>query len=121
MGKISYTVEQKGNVYIFRMRGTINAQTLPEYRKVIDDLMAKMDIPHKDSITFIMDYGGIDDVDSSALANIIDRITNDVRCDHRVMFINVPEKFKELVALFKIGDTIEIYNTQEEAEKALKS
>ncbi|HQP11121.1 MAG TPA: STAS domain-containing protein, partial [Candidatus Omnitrophota bacterium] len=106
-------------VYLFRMKGTINAQTLPEYRKIIDELMTKLDVPHKDNIVFIMDYGGIEDVDSSALANIIDRLKNDVRCDHRVMFINVPEKFKELVALFKIGDTIEIYNTQEDAERAL--
>lgn len=121
MSEINYNVEEKGNIYIFHMSGTINAQTLPEYREVIDKLVTELDVAHKDNITFIMDYGGIDDVDSSSLANIVDRLKNDVRCDHKVMFINVPDKFKELIALFKMENTIEVYDTQEEAEKAASS
>lgn len=118
MGGISYKVEQKDNTYIFRMGGKINAQTLPEYRQIIETLISELNVPQKDNIKIIMDYGGIEDVDSSSLANIIDRLKNDVRCDHKVLFINVPNKFKELVTLFKVGDTIAVYDTQEEAEKA---
>ena len=119
MSEISYKSEKKENIYIFRMSGTINAQTLPQYREVIDRLIAEIDAPHTDDLKFIMDYGGIDDVDSAALANIIDRLKNDVRCDHEVIFINVPEKFKELVALFKMEESIKVYNSQQEAEEAL--
>ncbi len=118
MSEISYTMEQKGDIYIFRMSGTINSETLPQYREVIDNLMAELDVSHKSNLKFIMDYGGIDDVDSSTLANIVDRLKNDVRCDHKVMFINVPEKFKELVALFKMENSIEVHDSQEEAERA---
>jgi len=119
MGEIGYKVEKKKNVYFFRMSGTINAQTLPQYREVIDDLIKEIDASHKSDLRFVMDYGGIDDVDSSALANIVDRLKNDVRCDHEVIFINVPEKFKDLLALFKMEDFIKVYNSQHEAEEAL--
>ena len=121
MGEIDYKFEQKGDIYIFRMKGTISAETLPRYRDVIDHLMEELGVSGKSNLKFIMDYGGIEDVDSSALANIVDRLKNDVRCDHRVAFINVPEKFKELVALFKMEHSIEVHDSQEEAEKALSS
>ena len=120
MSEIKSKIERKGDIYIFRMSGTINAQTLPRYREVIDQLITEIGAAQKSNLKFIMDYGGIDDVDSSALANIIDRLKNDVRCDHKVMFINVPEKFKELLAIFKLQDSIEVYDSQEEAEKALE-
>ena len=86
---------------------------------VIDNLIKEIDAPHQNDLVFMMDYGNIEDVDSSALANIIDRLKNDVRCDHRVLFINVPEKFKDLLELFKLQDSIEVYDSQEDAEKAL--
>lgn len=82
MDEIKSKVEKKGDAYIFRMSGAINAQTLPRYREVIDQL--------------------------------------DVRCDHKVMFINVPEKFKEFLAIFKLEDSIAVYDSQEEAEKSLE-
>ena len=119
MSEIGSKLEKKGNVYIFRMSGTINTETLPHYREVIDNLIKEIDAPNQDNLVFIMDYGNIEDVDSSALANIIDRLKNDVRCDHKVMFINVPEKFKDLLELFKLEDFIEVYDSQEDAEKAL--
>jgi ABC-type transporter Mla MlaB component len=94
---------------------------LPQYREVIDSLMSEIDAPHKSDLKFIMDYGGIEDVDSAALANIVDRMKNDVRCDHKVMFINVPDKFRDLLALFKMESSIEVYDSQQEAEEALGS
>ena len=118
MSEIRHEVEQKGDIHIFRMSGTINAQTLPQYREVIDNLIKEVDAKHKSGLKFIMDYGGIDDVDSAALANIVDRLANDVRCDHKVMFINVPEKFRELLALFKLENSIAVYDSQQEAEEA---
>ncbi|MCK5014247.1 MAG: STAS domain-containing protein [Candidatus Omnitrophica bacterium] len=119
MSEIGHKVEKKGNIYIFRMSGTINAQTLNQYREIIDDLMKEIDVSHQNDLKFIMDYSGIDDVDSSALANIVDRLKNDVRYDHKVMFINVPEKFKDLLEIFKLKDSIEVYDSQQEAEEAL--
>lgn len=121
MSEIGYKVEEKGDTYILRMSGTINAQTLPQYRDIVDGLMVKFDVAHRDHLKFIMDYSGIDDVDSSTLANILDRLKNDVKSDHKVVFVNVPEKFKSLLTLFKMEDAIEVYDSQEEAEEALSS
>ena len=68
-----------------------------------------------------MDYGGVENVDSSALANIVDRLKNDVRSDHKVMFVNVPKKFRDLVDIFNVEESIKIYDSEEEAVKDLSS
>jgi anti-anti-sigma factor len=120
MRDIHYSVEEKGNFYILRMSGAINARTLLRYRKIVDDLMIKLDVRNKKELRFIVDYGGIVDIDSSALANILDRLKNDVRSDHKVAFIHVPEKFKSMVDLHKMGDIIHIYGSDEEAMAALE-
>lgn len=39
MSEIEYEVEEDGNTYILRMKGVITAQTLPEYRKIVTNLM----------------------------------------------------------------------------------
>ena len=121
MSEIDYQVEEKGDIYILRMNGTINTQTLPKYREIVDNLMKELDVVHKDHLKFIVDYGGIDDVDSSAVANILDRLKNSVRSDHKVVFINVPQKFKSLVDIFKMGDSIKMYDSQKDAEEYLSS
>jgi len=119
MSDFNYEVEEDGNIYILRVKGVINAQTLPEYRKMVDDLMVELDIANKENCKFIMDYSGISDVDSTALANILDRLNSDVREDHKVVFINVPDKFQSIVELHKMEDKIHIYGSEKEARKAL--
>ena len=119
MNDIGYKVEEDGNIYTLRMSGEITAQTLPLYRKIVDNLMKELDVENREDLKFIVDYGGISDIDSTALANILDRLKNDVRSDHKVVFINVPEKFKSIVELHKMKDAIQIYGSEEEAKEAL--
>jgi len=120
MNDIGYKVEEDGNIYTLRMSGEITAHTLPQYRKIVDDLMIELDVNNRDGLKFIVDYGGISNIDSTALANILDRLKNDVRSDHVVVFVNVPEKFKSIVELHHMEDAIKIYGSEQEAKEALK-
>jgi len=120
MNDIGYKVEEDGDIYTLRMSGEITSQTLPLYRKIVDDLMKKLDVTNRVGLKFIVDYGGISNIDSTALANILDRLKNDVRSDAVVVFINVPDKFKSIVELHHMEDTIQIYGSEEEAKEALK-
>jgi len=120
MSDIQYTFEERGDIYILRMSGSINAQTLPQYRKIVDDLMKDLDVRHKSGLKFIVDYGGIEDVDSAALANILDRLSSDVRSDHTVVFTRVPEKFKDIVELHKMEGSVRIYPSEDAALRALE-
>jgi len=119
MSHIDYEVKEDGDIYTLRMNGAITAQTLPQYRKIVDKLMVELDVTNKDNLKFIVDYGGISEIDSAALANILDRLKNDVRSDHKVVFINVPDKFKSIVELHNMQDTIHIYGSEKEAKEAL--
>jgi len=116
---IGYKVEEDGNIYTLRMSGEITAQTLPLYRKIVDELMEKLDVNNRAGLKFIVDYGAISNIDSTALANILDRLKNDVRSDATVVFINVPDKFKSIVELHNMKDAIQIYESEEEAKEAL--
>jgi len=119
MSDINYEVKEDGGIYTLRMNGEITAQTLPQYRKIVDDLMVELDVSNRENLKFIVDYGGISEIDSSALANILDRLKNDVRSDHKVVFINVPDKFKSIVELHRMEDSIQIYGSEDEAKEAL--
>ena len=120
MSEVGYTVENEGDIYTLRMSGTINAETLPRYREIVDNLMKELNVAERDNLKFIVDYGKIDDVDSAALANILDRLKNDVRRDHKVVFINVPEKFKAILEIHKMENLVEIYASEQEAKAALQ-
>ncbi len=120
MSKINFTVEEKENLYILRMRGDITTESLPEYRQVVDDLMKDLDVQNKKDLSFIVDYDGVGEVDSAAVANILERLTNAVRTDHRVVFINVPEKFSNLVDILQVGDSIKIYDSEQQAIEELR-
>ena len=82
--------------------------------------MLELDGKNKARLKFIVDYGGISENDKKALANILDRLKNDVRSDAEVVFINVPEKFKSIVELHHMEDAIQIYGSEQEAKTALK-
>jgi len=120
MNDIGYKVEEDGDIYILRMSGEITSETLPTYRKIVDNLMEELDVSNKEGLKFIVDYSGISNIDSTALANILDRLKNDVRSDHTVVFVSVPEKFKSIVELHHMEDKIKIYESEEEAREALK-
>jgi len=120
MNDIGYKVEEDGNIYTLRMSGEITAQTLHLYRKIVDELMEKLDVSNRAGLKFIVDYSGISNIDSTALANILDRLKNDVRSDAEVVFINVPDKFKSIVELHKMEDSIHIYKSEEEAKEAFR-
>jgi len=119
MNDIGYKVEEDGNIYTLRMSGEITVQTLPQYREIVDNLMKELDVANRDGLKFIVDYGGISNIDSAALANILDRLKNDVRSDAEVVFINVPDKFKSIVELHRMENAIKIYGSEQEAKEAL--
>jgi len=120
MDDIGYKVEEDGNIYTLRMSGAITSQTLPLYRKIVDNLMVELDVANRNGLKFIVDYGGISEVDSTALANILDRLKNDVRSDAVVVFINVPDKFKSIVELHHMEDAVKIYESEQEAKEAVR-
>ena len=119
MNDIGYKVEEDGDIYTLRMNGEITSQTLPLYRKIVDNVMKELDVANRDNLKFIVDYGGISEIDSTALANILDRLKNDVRSDATVVFINVPDKFKSIVELHHMEKEIQIYESEDEAKQAL--
>lgn len=121
MNKISIESHRTGNTYVIYVSGIINAETLGDYRNYVDRMMKELDVENKNKVNFVVDYGGVEDVDAATIANILDRLENDVRSDHVVVFSSVPDKFREMVKIHKTEKTIIIYENEKEALKALET
>lgn len=119
MSDMDLQLEEDGNVYVLRMTGALTAETLPLYRKRMDALMKEHNVSSKDNLNFIVDYGKVTEVDSATVANILERLDSVVRQDHKVCFVNVPEKFKNLVTLLKVDGSIQMYDSEQQAREAL--
>ena len=104
---------------IVQMGGDLIASTLPQSREMIDELIEKHEIKKRTHLKILVDYEQVTDVDSAAIANILDRINEHKKNHHTIAFVNVSEEFKSIIEIHKLEDEILIFDSREEAIAAL--
>ena len=110
----TFIVKEEGTLIIVRISGDINQHTLPESRAMIDKMVEEHRINERDHLSIIVDYENVSDVDSAAIANILDRLDENKKQHHRVAFINVPDEFVQLLEIYKLEDTIMVFDNEAE-------
>ena len=115
----SFIAQEINNLIIVRMGGVINAETFPESQFLIDELIEKHEIYKRQNLRILVDYQNVTDVDTSTVANILDRINEHEKHNHIIAFVNVPEELKSLVEIYKLEKEVLIFESEEEAVKAL--
>lgn len=116
----SFIAKERGNLIIVQVHGDINAQTLPESQKMIDELIRLHKIYERKHLCILIDYQYVTDVDSATVANILIRIEEGRALFHRIAFINMPNEFMQLIDIHKLTDSFDIYATEEEAIRELQ-
>lgn len=111
----NFIAQENGNLIIVRMNGDINAQTLPESRKMIDELVKLHHIYERENLCILIDYENVTNVDSAAIANILERLQEHHDHYHRIAFINVPDEFVKLLEIYKLQDTISVFDSEKKA------
>ena len=115
----SFIAQEINNLIIVRMGGVINAETFPESQFLIDELIEKHEIYKRQNLRIRVDYQNVTDVDTSTVANILERINAHEKHNHIIAFVNVPEELKSLVEIYKLEKEVLIFESEEEAVKAL--
>ncbi|MGE0267371.1 MAG: STAS domain-containing protein [Candidatus Omnitrophota bacterium] len=116
----SFIAREEGNLIIVRLNGDINQHTMHESRKMIDEMMRLHQVNERDNLSIVVDYQNVNDVDSSTIANILERLEQNSKHYHKLAFINVPEEFLKLLEIYKLQDKILVFQSEEEAVKALQ-
>ncbi|MBZ0166676.1 MAG: STAS domain-containing protein [Candidatus Omnitrophica bacterium] len=116
----SFIAKEEGHLIYIQMSGDINQQTLPESRRLLDEIVRLHRINERDNLRILVDYKLVGDVDSSTLANIIERLDRNQNRNHRVAFINIPKEFQQLLEIYKLQEKILVFASKEEALRELQ-
>lgn len=116
----SFIAREEGNLIIVRLNGDINQHTMHESRKMIDEMMRLHQVNERDNLSIVVDYQNVNDVDSSTIANILERIEQNSKHYHKLAFINVPEDFLKLLEIYKLQEKILVFESEAAAIKALQ-
>ena len=112
--------KEKGNLIVIRLGGAINASTMPEARQLVDDIISSHKIYQRQNLRILVDYKNVTDIDTSTVANILERLTENEKHQHTIAFVNFPEKLKIILDIHSLQDRITIYDSEKEALKELK-
>ena len=115
----SFIAKEDGDFISIQVSGDINQYTLPESRKLLDEIVRRHRIGKRDNLRILVDYELVGDVDSATVANIIDRLESNSGRNHRVAFINMPEEFQHLIEIYKLKEMILAFDSREEAMREL--
>ena len=98
------------NLFILRLKGKITMQTLPENSDRMADLIKKEGL---DKRNMLVDFGKVEDVDSSLVAVLLLRLGEFKEQGNRMGFINLPHELQSLVEIQKAD--ISIFDSEEAA------
>lgn len=115
----SFIAKEENDLIYIQVCGDINQHTLPESRKLIDEIIRRHKINSRDCLKILVDYNLVGDVDSSTIANIVDRLDSNRERQHRVAFINIPEEFQHLIEIYKLEEKIQVFANKDEAIREL--
>lgn len=112
--------KEEGDIIFVEMGGNINAETLPESRKLVDQIIELHQIYQRRNLKIIVDYKKVRSIDSSTLANILDRLREHTKYNHRLAFVNLPKELKDLIELHNVKDKITVFHSKAAAVKEFK-
>lgn len=111
---------EEDDIIHVEMGGVINSETLPQSREMVDTIIEAHEIYKRRGLKILVDYKKVVDIDSATIANILERLKEHKKYNHKLAFINISKKFKDLIVLHKLEGTIQFFKTEKEAIKELK-
>ncbi len=117
----SFIAKERGDLIIVQVFGAINAQTLPQSQKMIDELIRLHNIDERKHLSILVDYQYVTDVDSATVANFLMRMEEGKDLFHRIAFINLPDLILQLIDIHKLTESFKIYPDEATAIAALES
>ncbi|MBI4335348.1 MAG: STAS domain-containing protein [Candidatus Omnitrophica bacterium] len=98
-----------GDVTVSSLSGEININTSPDLRKVFDDIIGKK------AVKVILDLSGVNYIDSSGLATLIEMLRRMKKYEGKLRLCNLSDKIKSLFEITKLTKLFEMFETEQEA------
>jgi phospholipid transport system transporter-binding protein len=102
---------------VLALDGALSFETLPDVLKASAEYAARADLPDRLTI----DFGGIDAVDSSAVALLLEWRRQAQRVGKALEFVNLPANLVALATLYGVEDLIEARSSTTSAATATAS
>ena len=113
--------KEEGDIIFVEMGGALNSLTLPESRKLVDEIIEYHGIYKRRNLKILIDYKKVKSIDSATIANILERLREHEKYGHKMAFVNIPKTLKDLIILHKLQDEIVIFKSKKQALKEFKS
>ena len=89
---------------VLALDGALSFETLPDVLKASEEYAARADLPERLTI----DFAGIDAVDSSSVALLLEWRRQAMRLGKTLDFVNMPANLIALATLYGVEDLIQI-------------
>jgi phospholipid transport system transporter-binding protein len=88
---------------VLALDGALSFETLPDVLRASEEYAARADLPDRLTI----DFAGIDAIDSSAVALLLEWRRQAVRHRKKLVFVNLPDNLVALATLYGVEDLIQ--------------
>jgi anti-anti-sigma factor len=109
-------VEVVEGLRILRFKGSFNHDTIPDIVKMREEMRK---VYETDTCNLLIDFKGVEDVDSSSLAVLKWRLEELKEHHHRMGIINIPKRLMSFIEIFKESSSFEFFESEEDAMKDL--
>ncbi|MCX5715604.1 MAG: STAS domain-containing protein, partial [Candidatus Omnitrophica bacterium] len=98
-----------GDVTVCYLSGEININTSPDLRKVFDDITSKK------TGKVVLELTGVNYIDSSGLATLIEVLRRMKKYDGKLRLCSLSEKIRSLFEITKLTKLFDMFGTEAEA------
>jgi phospholipid transport system transporter-binding protein len=88
---------------VLSLDGALSFETLPDVLRASGEYAARADLPDRLTI----DFAGVDQIDSSAVALLLEWRRQAARLGKKLEFVNLPENLVALATLYGVEDLIQ--------------
>jgi len=106
---VNISIENKDEISIVKVSGEITFSTSGDLRKKLLELV------DKGSKKIILNIGGVDYIDSSGMATMVEILQKIKSKDGYLALCKVKDKIKDILEMVKLKDLFEMFDTEEEA------
>jgi anti-anti-sigma factor len=109
-------VEERGDLWILRLRGAVDRHTLPAILRFREDLIATIG-PFDRHL--LIDLRRVTHVDSAAVAALLMSMSNLQTTHRRLGLVHAPQELLDILDVFKYTSLFHLYDDETEAVRSL--
>ncbi|MGB8356755.1 MAG: STAS domain-containing protein [Chthoniobacteraceae bacterium] len=112
---MQWTEKEENAITVLTLTGEIDLQHSPELRKVLQEKIKKS------CHALVIDFGGVEYIDSSGLATLVEYRRDSRKYKGELALINLTTRVRTIFDLVRLNEIISIYPTLAEAATALQT